>query len=253
METLVNNLELFLAPHTTLAYFILFFGAYFETVFPFSFLLHGEIFFLSGSILAGLGVLNIWIVTAISLLGGILGDNTSFLLGRRMGKQFFNRVQGWWIIGKYMTEENFARAVEFFEKRGFYAVFIARLSGPLSWVTPFLAGTFKMPAWAFFRFNAPGVMIGVGEFMAVGYFAGANYASVLRIVKEYASLVFLLAVTCIAGYVYFKKLKPIRTLRGHWQHDRALALRYGMRHATAILLAGFSVYFLVVYLAFSTV
>ncbi len=253
MDTLIHNLQIFITAHTTLAYFILFFGAYFETVFPVSFLLHGEVFFLSGSILAGIGILNIWIVTVISLMGGILGDNTSFFLGRVLGKQFFEQVKRWWFIGKYMSEENFARAVDFFEKKGFYAVFVARLSGPLSWITPFLAGTFKMPAWAFFRYNAPGVMIGVGEFMIVGYVAGANYAAVLRIIQEYASLAFLLAATGIAFYFYIKKLAPIRTISEHWQHDRALALRYGMRHTTLVLLAGFAVYLLVVYLAFSTV
>jgi membrane-associated protein len=252
MDALIHNLEIFLTPHTTLAYFILFFGAYFETVFPFSFLLHGEVFFLSGSILAGLGVLNIWAVTAISLSGGILGDNTSFLIGRTMGRQFFERVKHWWLIGKYMSDDNFSRAVSFFETKGFYAVFIARLAGPLSWVTPFLAGTFKMPAWAFFRYNAPGVMIGVSEFMAVGYFAGANYTAVLRIVKEYATLAFLFAAVIVAFYFYIKKSRPIRTLRGHWQYDKALALRYGMRHITLIVATGFALYILVVYLAFST-
>ncbi|MET0089247.1 MAG: hypothetical protein ABW068_04365 [Candidatus Thiodiazotropha sp.] len=41
------------------AYAVLFLGAFFETLIPFSLAILGEVFFLSGAMLAGMGALNI--------------------------------------------------------------------------------------------------------------------------------------------------------------------------------------------------
>jgi len=62
----------FLSNHQTLSYLILFLGSLFETIIGFSFFIYGEIFFLSGSILAGMGILNIWLVVFIYTRGELL-------------------------------------------------------------------------------------------------------------------------------------------------------------------------------------
>ena len=70
-------------------YFILFFGSYFETVIGFLFFIYGELFFLAGAILAGLGILNIYLVSAVFFVGGILGDSTSYVLGYKFGPKIY--------------------------------------------------------------------------------------------------------------------------------------------------------------------
>ncbi|WP_024786692.1 MULTISPECIES: DedA family protein [unclassified Lebetimonas] len=89
MSELINHFIKILIEYKEIAYFILFFGSMLETVIGFSFFIYGEIVFLSGAILAGMGILNIWIVTFVLYLGGIVGDNISYFLGRKYGMQLY--------------------------------------------------------------------------------------------------------------------------------------------------------------------
>jgi len=90
---IINNFIEFLINYHKLTYFILFLGSMFETIIGFSFFIYGEIFFLSGSILAGMGVLNIWYVMLVLYAGGIIGDNISYFLGKKYGLNIFKKLQ----------------------------------------------------------------------------------------------------------------------------------------------------------------
>lgn len=175
----------FLQQHRNIAYGILFFGAFFETVIPFSLLILGEVFFLSGAMLAGMGVLDLWLVMVLLYGGGILGDNLSYWMGYRYGTGLFDRLQHWPLIGRLIHRENYEKGVAFFEKRGALAVFIARLSGPLSWVTPALAGIFRLDYRTFLQFNTPAVIIGISEFIVIGYFFGNHIGTILDVLHRY--------------------------------------------------------------------
>lgn len=182
----VPRLLAFLSAHRQWAYLVLFLGAYFETVVPFSLFVLGEVFFLSGALLAGMGTLNLWAVAAALYGGGILGDNSSYWIGRFYGAGLFERLSRWPVIGRLVRMEIRQKGVEFFRKRGAMAVFTARLSGPLSWVTPALAGTFRLNYLTFVRFNTPAVIIGISEFVLAGYFFGNHLGAIRAWLNEYA-------------------------------------------------------------------
>jgi membrane-associated protein len=170
----------YLAQHRDSAYAVLFLGAFFETLIPFSLAILGEIFFLSGAILAGLGTLDLWAVTGVLYLGGILGDNASYWIGRRYGQGLFARLSHLPRIGRHLHVENYRRGLEFFRRRGAFAVLAARFSGPLSWVMPALAGVFRLHYITFLRFNSLGVVLGIGQFILLGYFFGTHLESILN-------------------------------------------------------------------------
>ena len=98
----------FLAAHTLLSYAVLFFGSYFETLIGVGFFIYGEIFFIPGALLAGAGVLNIWLVALALIVGGILGDSTSFALGRRWGTSIFKEDN------KIFNHTNYQKGLDFF-------------------------------------------------------------------------------------------------------------------------------------------
>src|SRR3990167_3403522 len=89
VTSLFEDTSAFLAAHALLSYLVLFFGSYFETLIGVGFFIYGEMFFIPGALLAGAGVLNIWVVAFVLILGGILGDSSSFALGRRYGASVF--------------------------------------------------------------------------------------------------------------------------------------------------------------------
>ena len=191
--TFFDILITFLESHTTLAYFILLLGAYSETFIGVGFFIYGEIFFLSGAILAGAGYLNIWLVAFVCILGGWLGDTSSyfvgFIYGKRIIKNFFKKTN------RYLSLRNYQRGKRLFHKHGKKTIFLARFMGPLSWITPFIAGTLHVKYKDFIKYNTPGVIGGISLFLAVGYLFGFSYQLILRRVLQGVSygVVLLLA------------------------------------------------------------
>lgn len=202
MEFLTNiteNTSAFLSVHVLLAYVVLFFGSYFETLIGVGFFIYGEIFFIPGALLAGAGVLNIWVVAFALIVGGVLGDSTSFVLGRRYGVSIFKENN------KIFSLTNYQKGLDFFAKYGTKAVFFARLLGPLSWITPFLAGTYKVPYPKFLAYNIAGVTVGIGQFLIVGYFFGSNYRAILSVVTHDALIVGGIALVVLVVYYAIKR------------------------------------------------
>jgi membrane-associated protein len=190
-----------LALHTHIAYAVLFLGAYFEALVGPSFFIPGEIFLLSGSILAGTHVLNIWLVAFALYVGAILGDSSSYWIGRIIGKSIFHERK------KFLNIKNYKKVEGILEKYGPEAIFLARLIGPFNKIAPVLAGVFEIPFGTFLLYNIPGVLIGVGEFIVVGYFFGNRYELVLWWIERYFLLFFLLVALGLFLRWYWKKRK----------------------------------------------
>ncbi len=181
----IEQFTAFLQTHQRAAYGLLFLGALLETLIPFSLLILGEVVFLTGAVLAGVGALDLWAVMLALFAGGILGDNLSYGIGRRYGVGLFARLQHWPLVGRLIHQENYDRGADFFARHGAMAVFIARLSGPLSWITPALAGIFRLNYTTFLRFNTPAVIIGISQFILVGYFFGSYLPRILEWTAHY--------------------------------------------------------------------
>ena len=200
-----------LGEQNQIAYAVLFLGAFFETLIPFSLVVLGEIFFLSGALLAGMGALDLWLVMAVLYAGGIGGDNLSYWLGRHYGASLFGHLAQWPGAGRLIHPDNYRRGREFFQRRGALAVLIARLSGPLSWVTPAMAGIFRLNYATFLRFNTLGVVIGIGEFILIGYFFGGHITSILEWFSNMSATIAIIAALIALGtfcsWYYFTRLK----------------------------------------------
>ena len=95
--------------------------------------------------------------------------------------------------------------MDFFAKYGTKAVFFARLLGPVSWITPFLAGTYKVPYQKFLLYNIAGVTVGIGQFLIGRYFFGSNYGVILSVIKNDAAVVGSIAILVLAAYYVIKR------------------------------------------------
>lgn len=196
-----------LSGHQNLAYLILFLGAFFETLIPLSFFVYGEIFFLSGAVLAGAGTLYWPVVAAALFLGGILGDNASYWLGRRFGLRLYDTLGSWPIVGGFLSPERYSRGAGFFARHGPWAVFLARLAGPFSWIVPSLAGAYRMPYPTFTLYNILGVVAGIGQFLLFGYFLGHNLEKLSQWLECSGMLLVVLLLVFFAVLLWFFRAK----------------------------------------------
>ena len=192
----------FLEAHTVLAYGVLFLGAYAETVIGVGFFVYGELFFLPGAILAGSHILNLWLIMLALYGGGICGDSTSYAIGRYFGIKLFKAEK------KFFNLTNYAKGERFFDTYGHKSIFLARLMGPFSWVTPFLAGVFKIPYRIFLAYNVPGVIVGIGQFIVIGYFFGSSWHLILSFVQTYVEWVVGTVVGLVIIYYILERQVP---------------------------------------------
>lgn len=203
--TALQNIADTLGQYDRLAYVVLFLGAFFETLIPFSLVVMGELFFLAGALLAGMQVLDVWLVVIVLCVGGILGDNASYWLGRYFGAGLFATLPRLPFMKKAVLNNIFHRGVEFFERRGAVAVFAGRLSGPLSWVTPAMAGMFRLDYKTFIRFNTLGVVIGIGQFIVAGYFFGTYLPEIIACARRWSPYFFSLLFAALGLAIAYRQ------------------------------------------------
>jgi membrane-associated protein len=167
-----------LALHKGIAYAILFFGMFFETLVGTSFFIPGELFLLSGSILAGAGTLTLGFVIPALYAGAFSGDSTSYFIGRKLGPACFKDGN------RFLNPKNYEAGKRMFEKHGLKAIFLARLIGPFNLIMPFLSGVYQVPYRTFLIYNVPGIIIGVGQFIIAGYFLGTHYGLLVAFLQR---------------------------------------------------------------------
>lgn len=205
MNTLIfilDNTTLYLSHHTVLSYVVLFWGSFFETIIGPGFFIYGELFFIPGGILAGTGALSLTLVALSAISGGVLGDYFSYEIGRRKGASFFKEGN------RFFSLTNYEKGSGYFKKYGAKVIFMARLLGPLSWVTPFLAGVYKIPRKTYFFYNVTGVAVGVGQFLLAGYIFGANYKQGLIFIQEKLFTILGILAILFILYVIMKRNFP---------------------------------------------
>jgi membrane-associated protein len=190
-----------LSLHTHIAYAILTAGSFFESLVGPSFFIPGEIFLYPGAILAGAGTLNIWLVLLTLYAGAILGDSSSYWIGRRIGTSIFHDRK------KILNFKNYRKIENLLEKYGNSGIFFARFVAPFPKIAPVAAGIFEVPYPTFLLYNIPGILIGIGQIVAVAYFFGNRYELVLWIIERYT--LFFAVVIGIGFYLWyiFKKRK----------------------------------------------
>jgi membrane-associated protein len=247
--TTVDQLIVFLIDHKNSAYLILFLGSMFETIIGFSFFVYGELFFLAGSIMAGMGILDIRELIVVLYAGGIIGDSISYFLGFRYGPLIYDKLKNIRYINRYINDENYRKGTLFFQRKGAISIFLARLLGPISWITPFVAGIYKLKYRKFLFYNIPGVIIGIGEFIVVGYFFGRHFDKIFKIISNYLYLFVFIVIYLILLYFFLKKTKlpdKIRkNIRDNKRHlARVIANNFLVSSALLLALYAFFLFFI---------
>jgi membrane protein DedA with SNARE-associated domain len=151
---------------------------------------------IAASLYAGAGHLNVWVVGLVGFVFAVLGDNVGYLIGRKGGIKLVHR------FGKYffITPERFAKAHDFFLRRGGWVVTIARFVEGLRQLNGVIAGTVGMPWRRFLVFNMLGAALWVGCWTSLGYLAGNHVETIARSFTFVAIVVVVLA----AGYLVWR-------------------------------------------------
>jgi membrane-associated protein len=133
-------------------------------------LVPGETAVVVGGVVAERGDVALPAMIGLVWVGAVGGDLVSFALGRRLGRPFLD-ANG---ARLRIRPEQLERVERFFARYGGRAVLVGRFVGLLRALTPFVAGTSRLPLRRFLPYSVVGALGWAATFTLVGYaFAGS--------------------------------------------------------------------------------
>lgn len=138
-----------------------------ETGLFFGFFLPGDSLLFTAGLLASQGLLNIWLLVPLMIIGAVLGDSFGYWFGAKIGPKIFNKEDSF-----FFHKRHIARTQKFYVKYGAKAVLIARFVPVVRTFAPILAGVGSMPYRTFARYNIIGGLLWGGGMTLLGYFLG---------------------------------------------------------------------------------
>ena len=181
-----------LSPVAPFLFYVVVAGIVFiETAFLVGFFLPGDsLLFSAGLVAAARSDVNIVILIFAVFLAAFIGDQVGYVLGRKIGRPYFQRRNS-----KRM-QKMLLKSERFYERYGWWSVVIARY---IPWVRTFvppIAGTVKMNYYKFLTANALGAFLwGIGITLA-GFYSGS-----ISWVKDisYALAIFFISASLISA------------------------------------------------------
>ncbi|MGN6188408.1 MAG: DedA family protein, partial [Conexibacter sp.] len=160
-------------------------------------LIPGETAIVIGGFVAGQGHIDIVLLIAIAWFAAVSGDLVSFALGRRLGREFLVKHGG----KVQITEQRIEQVERFYDHHGGKAVFLGRWVGLVRAVSPFLAGSTKMPLRRFLPYDvlAAGGMVTL--FALLGFIFWHSLDQVLAIARK-GLLALGLTIAFVVGVVW---------------------------------------------------
>jgi len=147
----------------------LFTAVFAETGIFFMFFLPGSSMLFTAGLLASQGFFNVWILLFLITLAAILGDNTGYWFGNKVGPTLWRREDS-----RYFKKAHLETTRDFYEKHGVYAIVLARFVPIIRTFAPIVAGIAGMKYRHFLSLNiVGGILWGSGVTFA-GYFLGAK-------------------------------------------------------------------------------
>jgi membrane-associated protein len=130
-------------------------------------LLPGESLLFTGGLLAAHGTLDIWVLAPSVAAVAVLGDQTGYFIGRRIGPALFKKEDSRFFKQHHVTESH-----AFFEKYGPAAVILARFMPFVRTFTPVVAGVSYMRYPTYLACDIVGGILWGGGVTIAGYFLG---------------------------------------------------------------------------------
>lgn len=206
VETMIRDVTGTLGPYT---YAVVGALAFLETGAGVGLVAPGELAVILGGVSAGQGEIELIPLVALVWACALAGDLTSFLLGRRLGREFLIRHGP--KVG--ITPQRLEQVEKYFTAHGGKTIFIGRFVGLIRPLSPFIAGASKMPARRFIPLTTLAAGIWAAAFSVLGYFFWHSLDQLIALTKQGTSAlaaVIALVVGAIAIY---------RHLRGRSRRD----------------------------------
>ncbi|XVV03663.1 DedA family protein [Actinosynnema sp. CA-248983] len=182
---------------------------FFECAFIFGLFLPGDsLLFAAGVVLAQHdGELSAWLLSLAAMIVAVVGNQIGYYIGRHTGTRLLARRGG-----KVLNKENLAKARDFLDRRGFWAIVLARWIPWVRTLAPMVAGAARMDPRKFMLATTIGALAWVPTLVLAGYYGAGLLTSIpwLQTVAVVASVAFFVVGTAYGLVRYRQEMrKPV--------------------------------------------
>lgn len=131
------------------------------------FFLPGDSLLFTAGFLASQGFFNILLLTPMTFIAAVAGDNVGYAFGQKVGPKLFKREDSIFFHKKHLI-----RAKNFYDKHGGKTITIARFLPVVRTFAPIVAGIGQMPYRKFLMYNLLGGFLWAVCIPLAGYFLG---------------------------------------------------------------------------------
>jgi membrane protein DedA with SNARE-associated domain len=181
----------------------------------------GETTMLLGGAVAGQGAIDLYILIGIAWFAAWAGDTTSFLVGRRLGRDFVMRHGPRFGLG----HERFEGVEDYFSLHGGKTIFIGRFVGIVRALAPFIAGSSGMRYRDFVPYSILGTGIWSSAHILIGYVFSRSIDSAAKYAGRGAFLLGTLIAIAVGSIYLYRRLRVEENRRAavRWMEDHAVA------------------------------
>ena len=183
----------------------------------------GETIVIAAGVVAGQGTISLLPLIGIVWLSAVLGDTTSFFIGKRLGRAFLEKHGPRFKI----TEQRLRQVESYFDRHGGKTILIGRFIGLVRALAPFIAGSSGLAYRRFIPYSVVGTGLWASLFCTLGYLFWRSFDRVAHLVGQ-AIFGFGLTVAVIVGVVvayrrraeigeWFARTSSIRSFARCWR------------------------------------
>ncbi|HEX2232899.1 MAG TPA: VTT domain-containing protein [Thermoleophilaceae bacterium] len=253
-KTVIEDVALALGPWTYALVGVLAFletGAFVGLVAP------GETVVIAGGVVAGQGEIDLLPLIGLVWTCAVLGDTTSFFIGRRLGRGFLERHGPKLRI----TPERLGQVEGYFQRHGGKTILIGRFIGLVRALAPFIAGSSGLAYGRFVPFSIVGCGLWASVFCVLGYLFWQSFDTVVEIPGQATFAFGVTAAAIVVGVWAYRRLRRPEQRRrvAAWLEAHRLTrpavtavralppIGLSLELATALAVAGVGAYVFVLY------
>lgn len=158
--------------------------------------LPGAFLLLAGGAFARQGVLDLYTLTPLALVGAVAGDMASYGMGRFAGG-FMQR--------RFGATSTWKSAEATLQRRGGAAVYLTRwLLTPLAIPTNLVTGASAYPAWRFFAYDLAGEITWIALYAGLGYSFGSSWQYISDLISNFSGLLVGVVIFLVGLYLVIR-------------------------------------------------
>ncbi|MBI5126572.1 MAG: bifunctional DedA family/phosphatase PAP2 family protein [Candidatus Taylorbacteria bacterium] len=149
-----------------------------------------------GGFFAHLGVLNVWYVTILAIMGAVVGDIFGYILGKKYGYDTLVALGKYFLIKK----EHIDKAKGLVAKHTGKSILIGRFNPVTRSLMPFVVGSSGVRMKLFWFYDLIGCCTWIVGTVALGYISGAGYLVVAKFFGSFVLVGLIIVLLLVWGY-----------------------------------------------------